>query len=291
MAGKDLDIKNYRYNYPKLFIKPPDGDEIDAETITSGLRFLDDDSDPVIATTYASDAGMDGQVYSYSQIDKNTVTGRFWLHYGDWYDYKMKKHEIARFFMQNGLYRIRSDAEPGIVKFVRPGNFTIQNTEQQEHDIVFTIPWDNPSGVKYSLAYSDDLMEYKEDLWQYGMNLPNGVDLQYHYVNQHEFRIYNASDITVDPLKRYPLQIIVTGYNGHFDMLNKTTGDEVAYTGSLSPDDTLVFDGLNVYKNGKIANEETNLAWVRLKPGWNEFKIYGYDKVDIKFHFRFVYLN
>lgn len=291
MAGKDLDITSYRYNYPKLFIKPPDGDEIDAESITSGLRFLDDDSDPAITTTYASDAGLDGQIYSYSQVDKNTVTGRFWLHYGDWYDYKLKKHEIARFFMQNGLYRIRSDAEPGIVKFVRPGNFTIQNTEQQEHDIVFTIPWDNPSGVKYSLAYSDDLMEYKEDLWQYGMNLPNGVDLQYHYVNQHEFRIYNASDITVDPLKRYPLQIIITGYSGHFDMLNKTTGDEVAYTGSLSPDDTLVFDGLNVYKNGKIANEETNLAWVRLKPGWNEFKIYGYDKVDIKFHFRFVYLN
>lgn len=291
MAGKDLDITSYRYNYPKLFIKPPDGDEIDAESITSGLRFLDDDSDPAITTTYASDAGLDGQIYSYSQVDKNTVTGRFWLHYGDWYDYKLKKHEIARFFMQNGLYRIRSDAEPGIVKFVRPGNFTIQNTEQQEHDIVFTIPWDNPSGVKYSLAYSDDLMEYKEDLWQYGMNLPNGVDLQYHYVNQHEFRIYNASDITVDPLKRYPLQIIITGYSGHFDMLNKTTGDEVTYTGSLSPDDTLVFDGLNVYKNGKIANEETNLAWVRLKPGWNEFKIYGYDKVDIKFHFRFVYLN
>lgn len=291
MTGKDLDIASYRYNYPKLFIKPPEGDEIDAETITSGLRFLDDDSDPQIATTYAADAGLDGQTYSYSQVDKNTVTGRFWLHYGDWYDYKMKKHEIARFFMQKGLYRIRSDAEPGIVKFVRPGNFQIQNTENQEHDILFTIPWDNPSGVKWSLAYSDDPMLYKENLWQYGMNLPNGVDLKYHYVNQHLFQIYNASDITIDPINHYPLQITVTGFNGNFDMINQTTGDEIVYTGGLTPDDILLFDGLNVYKNEKIANEDTNLAWIRLKPGWNDFKIFGYNKVDIKFHFRFVYLN
>lgn len=291
MTGKDLDIASYRYNYPKLFIKPPEGDEIDAETITSGLRFLDDDSDPQIATTYATDAGLDGQTYSYSQVDKNTVTGRFWLHYGDWYDYKMKKHEIARFFMQKGLYRIRSDAEPGIVKFVRPGNFQIQNTENQEHDILFTIPWDNPSGVKWSLAYSDDPMLYKENLWQYGMNLPNGVDLKYHYVNQHLFQIYNASDITIDPINHYPLQITVTGFNGNFDMINQTTGDEIVYTGGLTPDDILLFDGLNVYKNEKIANEDTNLAWIRLKPGWNDFKIFGYNKVDIKFHFRFVYLN
>ena len=25
--------------------------------------------------------------------------------------------------------------------------------------------------------------------------------------------------------------------------------------------------------------------------GWNDFKIYGYDKVDIRFHFKFIYLN
>lgn len=291
MAGKDLDIASYNYNYPRLFIKPPEGDEIDAEEITSGLRFLDDDSDPQLAITYAQDAGMNGQVMSYSQIDKNTVNGRFWLHYGDWYDYKMKKHEIARFFMQNGLYRIRSDAEPGIVKFVYPGNFSIQNAEQQEHDILFTIPWDNPSGVKYSLAYSDQLMEYDQNLWQYGMNLPNGVDLKYHYVNQHLFQIYNASDIDLDPIQHYKIQIIVTGFNGNLDIVNETTGDEFVYFGGLEPDDTLLLDGTDCYKNGNLDNEHSSLAWIRLKKGWNDFKIFGYDKVDIRFHFRFVYLN
>lgn len=291
MAGKDLKLDNIRYNWPKLFIKPPEGDEIDAEDITSGLRFLDDDSDAVLTNTYANDAIMDGQAYSYSQVGMNTINSRFVLHYGDWYDYKMKKHEIARFFMQKGLYRIRTDAEPGIVKFVRAGNFTIKNPEDRSHYIQFTIPWENPSGVKWSLPYSDDLMEYDQDLWQYGMNLPNGIDLHYHYVNTHNFDIYNASDIDIDPVERYPLQIIVTGFHGKFDMVNETTGDEIVYTEPLEPEDKLVWDNLSVYKNGELDNGSSNLAWIRLKRGWNHFKIYGYDNVDITFHFRFVYLN
>ena len=99
MSGKNLNIVGYQYNYPKLFIKPPNGDEIDAETITSGLHFLDDDSDPILTTTYTTDTGADGSVYSTSQVGKNVINARFYLTYGDWYDYKMKKHEIAQFFM------------------------------------------------------------------------------------------------------------------------------------------------------------------------------------------------
>ncbi len=291
MSGKDLNIVGYQYNYPKLFVKPPNGDEIDAETITSGLHFLDDDSDPILTTTYTTDTGVDGSAYSTSQVGKNVINTRFYLTYGDWYDYKMKKHEIAQFFMQKGLYRIRSDAEPGIVKFVRAGNFTIKNPEDRSHVVQFSIPFDNPSGVKWSLPYSDDLMNYDQNLWQYGMNLPNGIDLKYHFVNEHHFKIWNASDITIDPAQRYDLKIIVTGQTGKFDMVNQTTGDEIVYVNSLQPNDQLVWDDMYCYCNGELCTDSTNLAWMRLAPGWNEFKIYGYNKVDIRFHFRFVYLN
>lgn len=291
MSGKDLNIVGYQYNYPKLFIKPPNGDEIDAETITSGLHFLDDDSDPILTTTYTTDTGVDGSVYSTSQISKNVINARFYLTYGDWYDYKMKKHEIAQFFMQKGLYRIRSDAEPGIVKDVRAGNFTIKNPEDRSHVVQFTIPFENPSGVKWSLPYSDDLMTYDQNLWQYGMNLPNGIDLKYHFVNQHYFKIWNAGDIMIDPAQKYGLKIVVTGQTGKFDMVNQTTGDEIVYVNGLQPSDQLVWDDMYCYLNGELCTDSTNLAWMRLAPGWNEFKIYGYNKVDIRFHFRFVYLN
>ena len=64
MAGKDLDIDKMNILYPTLFIKPPDGDEIDAREIVNGLDFLGDDSDPVLTNTYTQDAGTDGQAYS-----------------------------------------------------------------------------------------------------------------------------------------------------------------------------------------------------------------------------------
>lgn len=290
MAGTDLDLSSFDLLYPSLFIKPPDGDEINAKDIVSGLDFLGDDSDPVLTTTYTTDAAVDGQAYSYSQIGNNVDTARFSMYFRDWYDYKLKKHELARFFMQKGLYRIRTDAEPGLIKQVRASNFTIA-TPQGTDNVQFSIPFVNPSGVKWSYAYSDELMTYDHNLWQYGMNLPNGQDLHYHFVNTHEFDVYNASDIDIDPRQKYPLQIILTGFNGKFDMINETTGDEIIYVSPLDPSDTLVWDNLSVYKNGKVDNGATNLAWIRLKRGWNHFKIFGYDKVDIRFHFRFVYLN
>lgn len=290
MAGKDLDLQYVDTLYPSLFVKPPEGDEVNIKDVVPGLEFLGDDSDPVVTNTYTTDGGTDGAIFSYSQITNNTVNARFVLHFSDYYEYKMKKHELARFFMQKGLYRIRSDAEPGKVKFVRAGNFTIETPQMTTYK-EFTIPFDNPSGVKWSLAYSDDLMEYKNNLWQEDLNLPNGQDLSYHFVNQHRFQVYNASDIDLDPRQRYPLEIIVTGYNGHFDMQNETTGDEWIYAGALQPEDQLIQNNVYSYKNGNLVTGDTNLGWIRLARGWNSFKIFGYDKVDIKFHFRFVYLN
>lgn len=290
MAGRDLDIQYVDTLYPSLFVKPPEGDEINIKDIVPGLEFLGDDDDPVIMNTYTTDAATDGALFSYSQISQNTINARFILHFADYYEYKMKKHELARFFMQKGLYRIRSDAEPAKVKFVRAGNFTIE-TPQMTTFKQFTIPFENPSGVKWSLAYSDDVMEYANDLWQEDLNLPNGKDLSYHFVNQHRFRVYNASDIDIDPRQRYPLEIVVTGFNGHFDMENETTGDEWVYAGSLQPEDKLILNNMSTYKNNKLVNSDTNLGWIRLAPGWNQFKIFGYDTVDVKFHFRFVYLN
>ena len=92
MAGKDLDLSKIDLLYPSLFIKPPEGDEVDVRDVCPGLDFNGDDSNPVMTNTYTQDAGTDGSVYSYSQIANNTVTARFTLHFSDYYDYKLKKH-------------------------------------------------------------------------------------------------------------------------------------------------------------------------------------------------------
>lgn len=278
---------------PTMYLLPPGSDtEVNCKDITSGLEFLGDDSDPLLTNTYGTDDGLDGATYAFQQRPQNIVNAKFLLHFADGYDFKMKKHTLAKFFAQKGLYRIRTDAEPAIVKYVYAGNFTITPFSDGSNDAVFTIPFDNPSGLKYSLGYSDDVMDYDSGLWQMGMNLPNGVDLTYHYTDNHNFQIYNASDITIDPLQKYhQLQIIIKSTHGGVDFINKTTGDELVYGDYLTNADELVFDGMNCYLNGNLANNATNFSRMTLAPGYNNIVIRGTTPIDINFHFKFLYLN
>lgn len=278
---------------PTMYLLPPGSDvEVNCKDITSHFTFLGDDSDPLLTNTYGTDDGLDGSAYAFQQRAQNVVNAKFVLKYTDWYDYQMKKHTLAKFFAQKGLYRIRTDAEPAIVKYVYAGNFTVAPTEDGSNTALITIPFDNPSGLKYSLGYSDDVMGYDSGLWQMGMNLPNGVDLTYHYTDNHNFQIYNASDITIDPLQKYhQLQIIIKSTHGGVDFINKTTGDELVYGDYLTQSDELVFDGLNCYLNGELANNATNFSRMTLAPGYNNIVIRGTTPIDINFHFKFLYLN
>lgn len=277
---------------PTMYLLPPGSDtEISCENITSDFHFLQDDSDPVLTNTYGTDDGLDGAAYAFQQRAQNVVNAKFVLKYADWYDYQMKKHTLAKFFAQKGVYRIRTDAEPAIVKYVYAGNFTVAPTQDRSNYALITIPFDNPSGLKYSLGYSDDVMDYDSGLWQMGMNLPMNQSLQYEYNATRSFQIYNASDITVDPIHHHDLQVIVKNTTGQVRIENTTTGNYVAYNGTLTTTDQLVWDGVNLYLNGQLANNSTDFTYLTLAPGYNDIKIISTADLDIDFHFRFIYLN
>lgn len=277
---------------PTMYLLPPGSDtEISCENVTSDFHFLQDDSDSVLTNTYGTDDGLDGAAYAFQQRAQNVVNAKFVLKYTDWYDYQMKKHTLAKFFAQKGLYRIRTDTEPAIVKYAYAGNFTVAPTQDRSNYALITIPFDNPSGLKYSLGYSDDVMDYDSGLWQMGMNLPMNRSLQYEYNATRSFQIYNASDITVDPIQHHDLQVIVKNTTGQVRIENTTTGNYVAYNGTLTTTDQLVWDGVNLYLNGQLANNSTDFTYLTLAPGYNDIKIISTADLDIDFHFRFIYLN
>lgn len=277
---------------PTMYILPPGSDtEVNCEDITSDFHFLQDDSDPLLTNNYGTDDGLDGATYAFQQRAQNVVNAKFKLQFSDWYDYQMKKHTLAKFFVQKGLYRIRTDSEPAIVKYVYAGNFTVAPTEDGSNTALITIPFDNPSGLKYSLGYSDDVMDYDHGLWQMGMNLPMNKSLQYEYNATRSFQIYNASDIEVNPIQHHDLQVIVKNTTGQVRIENSTTGTHVSYTGTLTTTDQLVWDGVNLYLNGNLANNSTDFTYLTLAPGYNDIKIISTADLDIDFHFRFIYLN
>lgn len=275
-----------------MFILAPNSEvEVNTADITSHFTFLGEDSDPIITNSYGTDDGLDGIAYVTQTHSQNVVNAKFMLRFNDYYDYQMKKHSLARFFGQKGLYRIRTDSEPAKVKYVYAGNFTIAPTEDGSNTALITIPFDNPSGLKYSLGYSDEVMTYDKTVWQLGMNLPMNESLQYEYNAIRSFKIYNASDIEVDPIQHHQLQLIVRNTTGQVSIYNTTTDTHVAYTGSLKATDELLWDGVNCYVNGELANNSTDFSYLTLASGFNDIKIQSSADLDVTFHFKFIYLN
>lgn len=252
---------------------------------------MGDTESPVLTNTYLDNTGTDGSTIAYSSFDKNTVSAKFWLHFGDWYDFKLVVHEVYRLFMTKQLIRIRTDAEPAIVKYVRTMPFEITPIEDGAHDALFTIPFDNPSGYKYSLARSNNLYTYDAELWQLGMNLPNGEDLNYHFTTT-SFRVYNASDIAIDPYyQRHDLQIICKFSGNSLKLTNTTNGTEWEYQKAATKTDAIVKDGIHTTLNGEPASGNTDFCDIILDPGWNDISATGATDIDITFSFPFIYIG
>ncbi|KRL02526.1 phage tail domain-containing protein [Liquorilactobacillus capillatus] len=276
----------------KLYIKIGNQPEIDAESIAPGLEFLGDDENPSIANAYLSDSAKDGNSFNYATFQKNIINAEFCVHFGDYYEYKFAKANIFRKFMTKELIRIRTDAEPAIVKYVRAAPFEIKPISPGANDALFTIPFDNPSGYKYSLGYCDDIKDYQSELWQVGMNMPYVQQAPYQFVNPTNFRVWNASDITIDPYyQNHQLQLIMKHDGYGFSLINHTTGKEWSYTGKTTSSDTILLDGINTFKNGNIDNNNTDYGYLTLAPGWNEFSVAGIGDLDILFHFKFIYIG
>lgn len=276
---------------PHMWIKLPNQDEIDCETITKGLKFLQDDSDLSITNTYLDSAGIEGSVLERQTYSKTAVNANFWLHFGSWYDYKLAKHDIARVFGQKGLMRIRTDAEPYIVKYVYATSYTIKPIGDFYHDALFTIAFDNPSGLKYSLYRSDELVSHISDGQQFGMNLPKDRALNYHWTSD-SIDCYNPSDIAVDPyFGRRDIRTTIHFTGGSLKLDNKTTGSVWTYKQSAGTGDTIVIDGINTYRNGELDNSHTDYGYLSLAPGNNSIQASGASSVDVTISFPFIYIE
>lgn len=276
---------------PKFYIKRGDTPEFEITDAIQGLEFLGNDSSPVIANTYQQNAGRDGQLFQTQTFDKTVENANFLINFGDWYDFKLLKHDIYRIFSQRSMMRIRTDAEMGIVKYVRPTSFDIKLISDGAHDATFTIPFENPSGYKYSLARSDNLYTYDAELWQIGMNLPDGQDIGYHFT-QRNFDVYNASDIPIDPYyQKHDLRIICHFNGSNLTILNKTNGSSWQYQKTASKSDTIILDGIKTTLNGNPASVNTDYGNIVLETGYNNISVTGAADIDITFSFPFIYLG
>lgn len=272
-----------------LYVKINDENEVASNEITSRLTFLGLTESPSLIHNYRDDTMQDGQLWNYSRYGQTTVTAKFVLQWADRKDYKLAKHEVYRVFAQKGIFRLRTGAEPDIVRYCRPGSFSMDSSPDDPSYLVFEIPFDNPSGLRFSRLHTDQMT--KANFLSLNLNMTNQQQ-QYHFVNQTVFEVYNAGDITVDPeAQNHDLKITIKHGGGKFTIKNTTTNTSWTYNKNLSSGDTVILNGINTYKNNKLDSASTDYGYITLKPGANKFEITGANDVDITFSFPFMYLG
>lgn len=276
---------------PWIKIKVGDQDEIDPSQAIPGLEFLGDTEAPAITNNYQENAGTDGSIFNYATYGKTTINANFHLRFRDWYNLKLAQHDIYRLLLSKQLIRIRTDAEPAIVKYVRAGNFEIKPTADGSSSALFTVPFDNPSGYKYSLLNSDKLDSFAGDSWQMGMNLPSNDTLSYHFSTS-DFKVFNASDITIDPYyQRHELSIITKYTGSYLQITNTTNNTSWRLNKSSKGGNTVILNGITTTIDGKPASNLTDYGNLVLDPGYNNIKVTGATKMSITFSFPFIYLG
>lgn len=279
---------------PYIKLKIGSDDEFSLSDKIDGLCYLGQDmtsSSPQFTNTYQDLSGVDGSFFASQSFAKRSIAEKFLLHFNSYQDFILARQELYHIFGTRQPVRVRTDAYPLIVYYGYVTAFDIAPLANGSHDANFSITFDVPDGYRYSLYASDELADaHKDDGWEFGMNLPTS-GLPAYKVSGNSFKIYNASDIAVDPYYQKHTLRITMSYSGTKMTLKNTTNGS-SWMFETSPDGKkLVLDGLNVYLDGTNANTSSNYGSISLDPGWNDFTVNGAGGFNATFSFPFIYIS
>ena len=280
---------------PFFKMKVGNGDEFDITDKIPDLKYLgvdDASSSPQFTNNYQDLAGKDGSFFVSQTLAKRTFNERFVLFTRNWEEYQLAKHEIYKLFGQRKLIRVRTDINSAKVYFGYVNAFDISPIQSGANYANLTIPFDLPKPYRYSLYRSDSPYTFKQAGWQFGMNIPSRDVLNYHFMTS-SFRVYNASDIKVDPyFQNHDLKMIIKFNGSSLKVHNKTTDTTWTYNESSDGSHTIIWDGqlLSTYLDGNQVNGKTDFGYLSLDPEWNDIECTGANSVDITFSFPFIYL-
>ncbi|GKU81196.1 phage tail family protein [Niallia sp. NCCP-28] len=256
-----------------------------------GCRFLElIISSPQPSTNYQQQDGLDGQMDGYTTYGPKTVTANFYLKSMDPQEYQLLIRDVFQFFFQREAYYISSSDMKGIRYLVHPKPF--EYTRVNTIAATFSIEFEVFKGYGESWGTTLNDFTFDEEKWQIGMNLPLAEDLKYVFTNESNFKVYNASDIVVNPLLRHDLTIGISGVGSSVKLINKSTGDIFQYNKSMKQGDILLLTGVYPYLNGDHCGRDTNHGIITLNPMlFNEMELTGLTNSKISFDFPFLYAN
>lgn len=277
---------------PQLFIQIRDKPEFEINNLIPEFQFLGKTETPNIVHTYTDITGWDGAFYNNTAMKTETIKANFILHYRDYYHLKALRHEIYSTFMTGQEMRIRTDAEPMMVEYVRAKSFAIEPSSPGSLQSLVTIEFENAKGYKYSRYRSDEL----DDDWDTFDLATDVIQLDksaFIINNQQSFTIINPSDYPIDPYFHNDDLIIRVKTEGHLvSITNVTTGEHYEWSNSDSQPHPkeLIIRGVNSYLNENLVDAWTNFATISLAKGENNFRVNCSGTFEITFSYPFKYV-
>ncbi|MDN6251279.1 MAG: phage tail family protein, partial [Tetragenococcus koreensis] len=165
-----------------------------------------------------------------------------------------------------------------------------ENEDLTNSFATFAVTFVVYKGYSESLKMTDEFNLLSEE-WQFeqGLEIDDSIEYTHHATN---FKIFNGSTDTIDPLLRHQLQIKINmdAPNG-FKLTNKTTGDVFEYKESIKSSQQLVLNGVHPFLGSKRVGINTNWQWITLKNGFNNVEVTGKDikNVTTQWIFPFIY--
>ncbi|MDI6666028.1 phage tail family protein [Leuconostoc suionicum] len=252
------------------------------------VEYMGGDSTPTFNNNYQDDATRDGSRFTGTTFGKLVFTANFLLHSRDYYDQKLLRHEVYQLFGDRELCRFRTDVDLQKIMYGRPTTFEIKFIDDGYDDSLFAIQFEIPSGYKYSVARSNNL---NLDEVSFGMNL--SIDKLPSFVqSDSEFRIYNPSDVAIDPYyQRHDLILLINFTGSYYQITNNTNGTSYKYNKSSSGNDNIVLNGLSTISNGNPDSLNSDFGFIKLEKGWNDIIVTGATSHTTTFSFPFVYID
>ena len=273
---------------PTFLIKLKGQDEFDIHERLPSLQYLGGDSTPVFNNAYQDDALRDGSRFTGTTFGKSTFTANFVLHSQDNNDQKLLRHEIFQLFGDRELARIRTNIDFEKVMYVRPNSFDINYIADGSVDSMFSIPFDIVTGYKYSRVRTDAI---DMDHTSFGMNFEL-TDTPVYKQTANKFKIYNPSDIAIDPYyQRHDLLLLIKFSGSSYQITNQTNGTSYKYNKAISGSDQLILNGLATTLNGAPASQNSDFGYIKLEKGWNDITVSGATSHETTFSFPFIYID
>ncbi|MEH6942948.1 phage tail family protein [Bacillus sp. JJ722] len=229
--------------------------------------------------------GRNGYLDLGTTFGGRTIRVKFLLEGKDIYDYFLLIAEVFKLFDARTTFFLINKYEPG--KRWRVKTSTMY-TPDRLNPLSAAVDIEFKSSSTFCESYGTTLnpFTFDSELWQVGQGVIS-EDLVYVH-NTSSFRIWNGSDIEIDP-RELPLLIKYQGVSDRLTIKNLSTGDDWSYSGTSSINDTITLDGVKSLKNGQSILKSTNKKLITLKPGWNDFELTGASDFLITFDFRFYY--